>query len=348
MSGKRRFFLLAAALALLAAVLAAAAARRGRDEIFERQLFAMDTVMTLTASGPHAREALEEAALELERLDALWSTGRADSEVSRLNARAGDARLSADTAALLERALEICRQTGGLFDPSIYPLTELWGFQTDEPHVPAQEQIEALLPLVDGGSLAVSNGALSLGEGQSVDLGGIAKGFASARVMEIFRKHGVSSGMVSLGGNVQTLGAKPDGSAWRVGIRDPEGGAGDYLGVLSVRDKAVITSGGYERFFEEDGQTYCHILDPRSGYPASSDLASATAVSADGVLADGLSTALYIMGSRDAAGFWAGRSGEFDMVLVTVSGEVLVTEGIAGQFECRGSVSVLRSSGNGY
>ena len=341
MSRKKALALAAAALVLLAAALAAAAARKGRDEVFQRQLFAMDTVMTLSAAGPHAEEALEEAVLELERLDALWSTGSPDSEVSRLNASGGDARLSGDTVELLERSLEICRETGGLFDPSIFPLTELWGFQTDDPHVPAREQIEALLPLVDGSSLALEDGALSLGEEQSVDLGGIAKGFASARVMEIFVKYGVSSGMVSLGGNVQTLGAKPDGSPWRVGVRDPEGSAGDYLGVLSVRDKAVITSGGYERFFEEGGQTYCHILDPRTGYPAESDLASATVVSSDGVLADGLSTALYIMGSQDAAAFWAGHADDFDMVLATVSGEILVTEGVAEQFECRGRVSVL-------
>lgn len=334
--------LAAAALVLLAVALAIVLARKNQNKVSERHLFAMDTVMTLTACGPHGEEALEEAARELARLDALWSVGSPDSEVSRLNARAGDVRLSEDTSALLERALEVCRETGGLFDPTIYPLMTLWGFHTDHPHVPAQEQIDALLPLVDGQDLMLEGGALSLGEGQSVDLGGIAKGFASARVMEIFQKHGVSSGMVSLGGNVQTLGAKPDGRLWRIGVRNPKGSAGSYLGVLSVKDRAVITSGGYERFFEEGGQTYIHILDPRTGYPARSDLASATVVSADGTLADGLSTALYIMGSQAAAEFWAERAGLFDMVLVTQSGEIFVTEGIAGQFESQNPVNVLK------
>lgn len=339
---RKKALALAAAALVLAVALTAVLARRDQNKVSERHLFAMDTVMTLTACGPHGEEALEEAAQELARLDALWSVGNPNSEVSRLNTGAGNAPLSEDTAALLERALEVCRDTGGLFDPTIYPLMTLWGFHTDHPHVPAQEEIDALLPLVDGRGLLPEDGALSLGEGQSVDLGGIAKGFASARVMEIFQKHGVTSGMVSLGGNVQTLGTKPDGSLWRIGVRDPDGSASSYLGVLSVRDRAVITSGGYERFFEEGGQTYIHILDPRTGYPARSDLASATVVSADGALADGLSTALYIMGSQTAARFWAERADRFDMVLVTLSGEIIVTEGIAGQFESQNPVSVLK------
>lgn len=340
---RRKALVLAAAALLLAAALAASVLnRQNQDEVHERHLFAMDTVMTLTAYGPHGDEALDEAVRELARLDALWSVGNPDSEISRLNSGERDILLSEDTVALLERALEVCRDTGGLFDPTIYPLMSLWGFDSDRPHVPAQEDIDALLPLVGGDRLRLEDGLLYLGEGQSVDLGGIAKGYASARVMDIFQKHHVSSGMVSLGGNVQTLGSKPDGSLWRIGVRDPEGSAVSYLGVLSVKDQAVITSGGYERFFEENGQTYIHILDPRTGRPAGSDLASATVVSADGALADGLSTALYIMGSQAAAGFWSEHSGRFDMVLVTQSGEIFVTEGIAGQFESQGAVNVLK------
>lgn len=336
---RKKAFILALAAAVL---LASAFLQRQEGQVSQRSLFAMDTVMTLTAYGPHREEALDEAVQELARLDALWSVGSPDSEVSGLNSRSEGLRLSADTVTLLARALEVCRDTGGLFDPTIYPLMTLWGFHTEHPRVPARGDIDALLPLVDGGKLRLEDGSLILGEGQSVDLGGIAKGFASARVMAIFQTHGVKSGMASLGGNVQTLGPKPDGTLWRIGVRDPEGPAGDYLGVLSVKDRAVITSGGYERYFEEGGETYIHILDPRTGYPAKSDLASATVVSADGALADGLSTALYIMGSQAAAEFWAQRAGRFDMVLVTRSGEIFVTEGIAGQFESGSAVTVLK------
>ena len=341
----------AVALALTGAALALAAAlmlsarRQAQDRVWEEQIFAMDTVMTLSAYGPNGRVAVKEAAQELLRLDALWSVGSPDSEISKLNAREEGLRLSEDTLVLLERAQELCRETGGLFDPTIYPLMTLWGFPSGMPRVPAQEEIEDLLPLVDGSGLLSEDGSLSLRPGQELDPGGIAKGYASARVMEIFEARGVSSGMVSLGGNIQTLGAKPDGSPWRIGIRDPSGGVQSYLSVLSVTNRAVITSGGYERFFEADGERYIHILDPRTGRPARSDLQSATVISEDGILADALSTALYIMGAEDARRFWAQQADRFDMVLLTQSGELLVTEGVADRVQTQRTVRVLRSDG---
>ena len=115
--------------------------------------------------------------------------------------------------------------------------------------------------------------------------------------MDIFKENGITSGLVNLGGNVQALGTKTDGSNWRVAVQSPDD-TEDYLGVLSIRDKAVITSGGYERYFEQDGVTYHHIIDPKTGYPAENGLVSVTIVSSDGTLADGLSTLLFIMGRR--------------------------------------------------
>ncbi len=344
--GRTPAVLLALGAAVLVAAVTLTLVHRSQDrdqgQVWEEQLFAMDTVMTLTAYGPEGQAAVAEAAQELRRLDALWSVESPDSEIARLNAGTDNA-VSADTAYLLGRALDISQETGGLFDPTIYPLMTLWGFHTDHPHVPRDVDIQAALPLVNGGLVALSGETVSLAPGQELDLGGIAKGFASARVMEIFRAHGVEAGMVSLGGNIQTLGTKPDGSPWRIGVRDPVGGASSYLGVLPVEGKAVITSGGYERFFEENGQTYIHILDPRTGWPAQSDLQSATVISEDGVLADALSTALYVMGSEEAAAFWAQRAGRFDMVLLTQSGELLVTQGVAGQLETQLPVRVLHA-----
>ena len=140
---------------------------------------------------------------------------------------------------------------------------------------------------------------------------------------------------MNLGGNVQALGSKTDGSKWKVGIQDPEGKE-DYLGTLSIKDQAVITSGGYERYFEEDGKTYHHIIDPRTGYPADSGLLSVTIVSSDGTLADGLSTSLFIMGKEEAIEYWRDHSEEFDGILETEDGTLYVTEGIAEEFEAKG------------
>ena len=152
--------------------------------------------------------------------------------------------------------------------------------------------------------------------------------------MEIFKEYDVNCGMVSLGGNVQTYNKKQDGSDWVIAIENPID-AGDYLGKIKVSDKAVITSGGYERYFEEDGVTYHHILDPKTGYPANSGLSSVTIVSEDGTIADGLSTALFIMGKDEALNFWEnyGKEYKFDAVLVTDDGEIIITDGLKNAFE---------------
>ena len=127
------------------------------------------------------------------------------------------------------------------------------------------------------------------------------------------------------------LGAKTDGSDWRVAVQNPDG-TDDYLGILVIKDKAVITSGGYERYFEEDGKIYHHIMDNKTGKPADSDLISVTIISKDGMLADGLSTALFVMGKEDALNYWREHSEEFDAILVTKDGEITVTKGIADSF----------------
>ena len=162
-----------------------------------------------------------------------------------------------------------------------------------------------------------------------IDLGGIAKGYTSSRVMEIFKEQGIKHGLVSLGGNVQALGSKADGKPWRVAIQNPESDL-DYLGILDIEGKCVITSGGYERFFIEDGVRYHHIIDPRTGYPADSGLLSATIISEDGTLADGLSTSLFIMGKEEAEKYWRAHPGTFDYILEDTDGTLYVTKGAAG------------------
>ena len=296
-----------------------------------KQLFALYTFMSFTAYGKNCEKAVDAAIDEVERLDALLSTGKETSEVSRINA-AGGGEVSEDTAVILQEAMEVYQRTEGLFDVSIYPLMELWGFPSQEYHVPTREELLEVLSLVDASKIAFDGTYIKLLEGQRIDFGGIAKGYTSARVMDIFQECGIHSGMVTLGGNVQVLNKKLDGSKWQVAIRDPEH-EGKILGVLGVENQAVITSGGYERYFEEDGNTYIHILNPRTGYPADKDLISVTVISEDGMLADALSTSLYLMGREEAVSYWERYGEEFEMVLVTEKGEILVTEGICEEFE---------------
>ena len=311
-------------------------------EPVSQDIFAMDTYMTVTAYGDTAQEAVSEAVEEIQRLDALLSTGNENSEVYKLN-QAGGGTLSEDTCYLLERSLELWKDTDGRFEVGIYPVMQAWGFTDGEYQVPSGEELQQLIALADSSKISFDeeNSAVTFGlEGMEIDLGGIAKGYTSSRIMDIYREHGVSSGLVSLGGNVQAMGSRPDGNPWRVAIQNPSGGD-DYLGVLEAEDCAVITSGGYERYFEEDGIVYHHIIDPGTGYPADSGLTSVTIVSPDGTLADGLSTSLFIMGREEAERYWQQHSGEFDVILLDRDENLYITEGIADQFTSEREIQVI-------
>lgn len=298
-----------------------------------KDVFAMDTYMTVTAYGDRAQEAVDAAEAEIERLDSLLSTGQSTSEVARINADGGGT-LSADTKYLLERSLELYESTEGAFDVAIYPVMKAWGFADGNFNVPSAETLQELSLLTDASKIDYDAENISVSfkqEGMEIDFGGIAKGYTSAKIMDIFREYGVISGCVSLGGNVQVYGTKMDGTLWRVAVQSPEGGD-NYLGILSTSDRAVITSGGYERNFEQDGVTYHHIIDPATGYPANNGLTSVTIVSADGTLADGLSTSLFVMGKGKAVEYWRKNSDNFDMILFADDGNLYVSEGIKDNF----------------
>ena len=290
--------------------------------------FAMDTMMDFTIYGESGLiDQSESLIASLESLVSVTDTG---SELYAIN-QTGSGTLTGKASSLMEQALEICRRTDGALDLSIYPIVRAWGFTTGSYQVPDEAEIQALLPLVDYRKIQydAADGDVTLPEGMKIDLGSVAKGYAGQLVAQMLREHGVQSALLNLGGNVQTVGAKPDGSPWQIGIKDPQGE--DAMMVLSVEDQAVVTSGGYERYFEQDGQTYWHIMDPSTGHPADSGLLSVTIVGDEGVVCDGLSTALFVMGLEKAADLWA-QSGDFEAVFVTASGEVYITEGLRDRF----------------
>ena len=301
---------------------------------YTSDVFAMDTYMTLTAYGENAQEAVEAGIAEIQRLDDLLSTGKDTSEVAQINANGGGV-LSEDTDYLVKRALDIYQSTNGAFDISIYPVMQLWGFTTGNFAVPSESDLAAKLALVDAGKIILSeeNGqtSISLPEGMEIDLGGIAKGYTSGRVMDVMKSYGIKSAVINLGGNAHVLGNKTDGSQWKVGIQDPEDENG-YLGGVSVTDKAIITSGGYERYFvdKDTGVKYHHIIDPKTGYSANNGLISVTIVSADSTLADGLSTSLFVLGTEDAITYCEEHCAEdgFDAIMEDEDGKLYITDGI--------------------
>lgn len=304
----------------------------------ERTFFAMDTVMSVRLYQGGDESTLDQAEARVRELEALWSVTEEGSEIYALN-HDGAAELSPETADLLRTALGMCERTNGALDISIYPVLRTWGFTTGEYAVPDEDTLAALLSKVDHTQIRQDGTWASLPEGMEIDLGSVAKGCTGWWLAYLLKEEGVTSALLDLGGNIQAIGAKPDGSPWRVAIRDP-GGDGN-IGVVEVADQAVITSGGYERYFEEDGVRYWHILDPETGKPAHSGLVSVTVVGGTsaawgdaGAVCDGLSTALFVMGREEAVGFWRGHREEwgFELILVEEDGSVTVTAGLEEHF----------------
>ena len=274
----------------------------------EETVFAMDTVMDLRIWGADAEHAVEEIAALLTELDHTWSATEADGIPAKLNL--GDAVLTEAEQAVLHRVETLSARTGGAFDPRLYALTWLWGFPTGEYHVPSEGEIR-----------------LAMTESQW-DLGAVVKGYAGQAAVEMLEDMDVNRAILNLGGNVQTYGNKPDGTPWQIAIQDPDD-SGAYLGVVSVTGTvSVVTSGDYQRYFEQDGVRYHHILDPETGRPAASGLRSVTVICRDGMTADALSTALFVMGLEAGAELWR-NSDDFEAVFVRADGAVFATEGAA-------------------
>lgn len=338
MGWKRITALLLAALA--GCGLTGCGGRMDPDEAQESiQVIAMDTAMVLTAYGEKSTRAVYDAEEEVRRLDALLSRTSGDSEISMLNDAGGEmVTVGEEVCGLIQTAGEFTEATGGTFDITIAPVVSAWGFTTDSYQVPDRETLRMLLEHVGMEHVHLSGGSARLDPGTMIDLGGIAKGYTADRVAEIFQEHGVPRGKVELGGNILVIGDKPDGTAWRVGVQDPKrpDEADGLVCVLDLTDAFAVTSGSYQRYFEQDGKRYHHIIDPATGCPADSGLTSVTVVAdstlGNGTMCDALSTALFVMGEDKALDFWRSGVYDFQLVLVTEDGRVVVTEGLKDDF----------------
>ena len=295
-------------------------------------IFAMDTVMTLQAWGPEAEDALVRAAQRINELDRTLSVVNEDSDVWAVNHSDGPVTVSEDTGALVALGLELWEETGGALNIAMYPVVRAWGFTTGEYRVVPGDERAALLARTDLGQLDYDpdSRTVTAPAGMELDLGSLGKGYAGDQVLDLFREAGVTSALINLGGNVQALGGQADGSPWRIGVQDPED-LGAYLAVLEVTDGAVVTSGGYQRYFEEAGETYCHIMDPATGAPADSGLLSATIVGPSGARCDGLSTAAFVLGAEGTADLWR-AAGDFEFLLVDEDGTIWLSEGLEDRF----------------
>lgn len=305
-----------------------------RVQTAESTIFAMDTVMSLTVYGAKGDQALEEASELIYTLQDALSATDENSPIYALN-HAGGAwtPVEGEVLDLLEGSKELCALTGGALDITAYPAVQAWGFISKDYRVPGEEELEELAGRIDYAALELDleGGQARLPQGMEMELGAVAKGYTGDRLARLMAELGVDSAIFSLGGNVQAVGCKPDGSPWRVAIQDP-GGQGN-LAVVEVTDKAVVTSGGYQRYFEQDGVTYWHILDPDTAAPARTGLQSVTVIGPEGLVCDGLSTALFVMGEEEGARFWRDHPElEVELVFVREDGSVSITSGLEASF----------------
>ena len=326
------------AAAVLLALLTLAGCSGETDAKSEKQLFSMDTVMLLTCYGKSADKALNAASDTITALDSDLDPELQGSSVYALNAGAGGwVSVSPACLDIMSTAQIVFERSGGSLDVGIYPLVKAWGFIDQNYRVPDQAEIDGLLAKMDTADIGLDEAGqrIYLPAGMEVSFGAVAKGYAGMQAIAAMRDAGAQYAIVSLGGNVQTLGdTKPDGSPWEVAITDPND-TGSYVGVLSVGETAVITSGGYQRYFVSNGVTYIHILDPSTGYPVDNGLKSVTVVCTDGAMADALSTALFVLGEQGALDYYKTYGG-FGLVLITSDNRVVVTANLAEQFSENG------------
>lgn len=321
-----------ASLALWVSLLLSGSGCSSTPKEYTSDVYAMNTVISLSAWGEDGKEALALGQEYLYSVDNQFSATRETSELYQLNQTSDEwVNISLEMQELLYFSMEMAVDTNHTFDPTIAPLVKAWGFTESSHQVPTEEEIQALLPYVDASlvELDYKNQQVYLSEGVSLDFGAIAKGYAADQLVKILEQEKVTCAKLDLGGTVYVKGTKIDGSLWNIGVQNPYGGG--YVGTLRLQDKAVITSGGYQRYFMEEGTVYHHIIDPRTGFPATSGLGSVTIICDSGARGDALSTALFVSGLEDAVDYWK-RYENFDMILVTTQGDVYVTPNLDGNF----------------
>lgn len=321
---KRILGALCALILLIAVILSSCASTEPRSASFQ----SMDTLMTVKVYGGD-KDLCDRLQQRVTELDALLDATDENSDIYQLNQN-GKADVSNDTAALLERSLQLSEKLDPAFDITIYPAVKAWGFTTGDYRIPDDDELKKLAAKIDDTAVQSDNNTYTLPAGVMLDLGAVAKGYAADQCDAILKEGHADAAVLNLGGTVKLYGKKPDGKRFSVGVADPDNPAG-YFGYLSCEDGVVATSGGYERYFERDGKRYIHILDPATAKPVENGIQSVTICCDDGTAADALSTALFVMGLDKATDYYRAHP-DFDFIILTDDHSVYLTEGVYDEF----------------
>ncbi len=302
--------------------------------------FLLGTIISVAVHDEDYDEATTEAVFQrVAEIEARMSTSVEDydtTELLEVNRASGTAGVvvSRDTFTVLEAAAHYSRITDGAFDVTIWPLVTLWGIGTGEETVPSIDRMEAARDLVDHTRLSLRPTTREVHlatPGMGVDVGAIAKGYAADEAERILREAGVEKALLDFGGNILVIGSRPDGSPWRIGVQRPDAERTQFIGIVHAVDRTIVTSGPYERFFEQDGVRYHHILDPATGYPASSGLEQVTIIARRSMDADALSTSVFIMGIERGVALVESLE-DVEAIFVTEDREVHLSAGVGTDF----------------
>lgn len=318
----------------LALVLGPPASGHAADaKTFQKSRGLIDTFVTITAvsdSSDRADAAIDRAFSVIERFGDLVDFFKETSELSDINRNAGirPVKVSPQTFELIENALAISRNTGGAFDPTIGPVMKLWDFHARKK--PAESEIRRALALVNYRNVIIDKGKSTVflkKKGMLLDLGGIAKGFAADLAVADMKANGISAGIVAIAGDIRTFGKKPNGTDWNIGVKNPrrKTASDELVAKVRLSDRAISTSGDYERFFMVGNERFHHLLDPKTGYPANRCI-SVSVVSDRGVLSDGYDNAVFILGPEQ--GLELVRKMGFDAIIVDRDEKIIVTDGL--------------------
>jgi thiamine biosynthesis lipoprotein len=295
--------------------------------------FLLDTIVELTLYGRNhdTQNMLDEIFGMIKDYEQKYSRYIPESEIAAINSNPHrEIVVSEDTMEMLEKSLHFSAISDGLFDISIGTLVDLWDINGDNPHVPSAGDIASALERVDYRKIILNqarNTVMLSVDGMKLDTGAVAKGFITDKLVSFLQEKEVESALLNLGGNLYLLGSKTDGSAWKIGIRNPYGLQGEYLGTVSVRNMSIVTSGIYERFFEENQEIYHHILNPKTGYPENNQLASVSILSPSSLLADGFSTTVFLLG-LEAGMDLVEKTEHVEAIMITRDKTVHISQGI--------------------
>ena len=311
--------------------------KQTNKNVYVTTIFGMDTFIDVKLYGEdNANQAIQEISKQILDFEQKMSMYVENGEIANVNASSGIeyVEVSEQTLDIISKAKKYSDLSKGAFDVTIAPITNLWKQDSQSPIVPTKSEIENNLKLVDYEDVLINyedSQIMLKNKGQAIDLGAIAKGEFANIIFEILEEYNVENGYISIGGNMAVVGTKPDGTDFKFGIRDPQGSHNQYIGSVTIQGKTMATTGGYERYFEKDGEKYIHVIDPKTGYPVESDLLSVSVISSDGGLADYLSTTFFVMG-KDIA-LENINNPQFDVVIVDNQNNIYISNGLEDVFE---------------